>query len=530
MPSTLKVILLNYPYLQSELRGIGVQAISVGLTSDCDRVLAPDEYNLDRILAVAGFTPDWIIFVDSLARVIPAGIEASPFPLAAIYIDSVINRFWQHPLAHLFDLVLVDQAADARTLQDAGLPARWFPLAADTRIYQPVTQPRLFDISFIGNRSPTNRIKRENLLRRLSSRFRVQIFDGNPPVSAEQAALIHSRSRLALNENLFPSVNLRLFEAMASGAAVLTEEVDADLNLLFHDRKHVIIYNPDNLLKQVEYYLSHEAAREAVARAGCELVQRRHSFEVRARELLSLLLQHQPPPQLPKWVRFAALGEALVHYEAKWPGRDPSALTRAGQLLEKSISVHPTPEALINLGKLHQLAGNTTVALRCFQAAAVKSAGWRAPLYQGMLLGELNRGEESRCALTRAQTAVGTSGNAGEVLIPGTAAFHKFWGERLLEAGMEFSPGLMQFNLPMSFWNALEHLTCAARLDRSHWESVGDLLLRAGVPDQALMAYRNAGEGIPESKLRQAKRGAYEELPETEDLLPGVRRAAAYTS
>jgi len=533
----MKIILLNYPYLREELRQAGVDVIAAGMTRDSDIVLPLENYSLDNILSAAGFTPDWIVFTDSMNRVIPRGLEDASVPLAACFIDSTINRFWQEPLARLFDLALMDQLNDAQSLKEAGSNAHWFPLAADSSIYRPLSLPKQYDVSFIGYRNPETRMKRENILRLLGNKFNLNVLIGDPPVSAADAAAIYNRSRLVLNENMFPSVNLRLFEAMGCGAALLTEENDAGLDRLFVDGEHLITYNPDNLLQKVEHYLTNETRRESVAARGCKSVHEHHTMTARAGQLLEILGNTKAGKKRSNGDRHAAMGEALMFYAAKWPQRDPSALPRARWQLKKSIKSNSRTQqdaalknstrstcpfdavkAGLNLGKLYALTGDNIAAERCFRDARdsvianeVKQSlmNFLAPLSYGIILHDMGEKERGRASLCEAERCVGATDVDGSVLTPGSEQFHLFWGRILIDAGLPMIPGLMQFHLSMTFWTALEHLRRAAEINPVHWELVGDLLMEQGAPDQALQAYLAAGSNAPEEKMAAARRGAY---------------------
>lgn len=514
----MRIILLNYSYLRDELRELGVEVVAAGLREDCDLIFSPEDYTLENIIEAAGYTPDWIIFMDSLARVIPQGFEKSSYPMAAYFIDSTINRFWQRPLAQLFNLALTDQAEDAEALAESGLNAQWFPLAADTKIYQPHSLPKKYDITFIGNRNPETRIKRENILRSLEANFNLRIFSGNPPVSPSEAAAVYSQSRLTLNENLFPSVNLRLFEAMACGAAVLTEENGAGIDRLFAEGDHLVTYNPDNLLEKAAYYLDNPNERESIAEKGSELVIKEHSFRARAAQLLWLLDKADTETTLPEWKRHAALGEALMYYDIKWRGRDRSAIARARGHLEKSLELNIDAGTLLNLGKMCELDRDYSAAQKYFKwATDTSTADFRCPLYQGISQNSMGRIEGNDSNFLEAERRVeGLTGNESP-LLPGSEKFHLFWGDALSKAGEAMLPGLMQFHLPSQFWTALEHFRRAAELNPRNWEKVGDLLMSMKSPDQALSAYQAAGYSVSEDKIAAAETASYARMGKMDD-------------
>ena len=65
-------------------------------------------------------------------------------------------------------------------------------------------------------------------------------------------------------------MNLRFYEAMATGSMLLANRLTPASGLfeLFEDRKHLALYDDENLEDLVEYYLEHPEEREAIAREG----------------------------------------------------------------------------------------------------------------------------------------------------------------------------------------------------------------------------------------------------------------------
>lgn len=518
----MKVILLNYPYLQNELNWLGVEVFSAGLKADCDNTFSLEDYSVNNILKTAPFDPDLLIYMDSIERIIPSGLGDSPVPLAAYFIDSTINNFWQRPFAHLFDLVLTDQKRDAELLKSDGIDAHWFPLAADTDIYSSRSVPKIHDITFVGSRNPRTRVKRENILKLLDRHFRLSVFSGDPYLSAEETAAVYNRSRLVLNENLFPSVNLRLFEAMACGTAVLTEDNDSGVNNLFRDGVNLVTYNPDNLVVKVEKLLGDNENREEIAKAGGLLISERHSTHARAEELSDLLNQlclksntgnreRTGGRDISRWKRLAKLGEALLFFSIKWQKRDPSALIRARQCLEKSLEINPSFDALLTMGMLYSFIGEHSAAELCFrEATKLDLEDFRGSLYRAESLKTLGKDKDAEQLCRVAKRLAQSDYNAQLICDNIEEDFHLFWGNHLRKTGEAFSPGLMRFNLPLQFWTGLEHLKRAAELSPRNWELVGDLLMECQAPVEAAHAYRNGGVHVGEGKVLDARRRGYD--------------------
>lgn len=102
---------------------------------------------------------------------------------------------------------------------------------------------------------------------------------------------LYNRSKIVLNiPSWAPSYadtpNLRLVDVPASGAFLLTEDSEATRKI-FKPGEHIEVFSsPEELRDKVTFYLSHESARQKIARAGFERVQQLDSYQKKMRYLL----------------------------------------------------------------------------------------------------------------------------------------------------------------------------------------------------------------------------------------------------
>lgn len=97
------------------------------------------------------------------------------------------------------------------------------------------------------------------------------------------------RTRISLNTHIDISAthasNMRLYEATGVGSCLLTDW-KSNLGELFEDGVEVVSYkSADECLEKVNYLLSHEDERRAIANAGQRRTLRVHSFDNRALQL-----------------------------------------------------------------------------------------------------------------------------------------------------------------------------------------------------------------------------------------------------
>jgi spore maturation protein CgeB len=83
--------------------------------------------------------------------------------------------------------------------------------------------------------------------------------------------------------------NMRLFEAPGMGALLVTDW-KVNLGEIYRVGDEVVAYRtPDECLELVEYYLTHEDERAAIARAGQARTLREHTYAHRAQELEKIM-------------------------------------------------------------------------------------------------------------------------------------------------------------------------------------------------------------------------------------------------
>lgn len=82
-------------------------------------------------------------------------------------------------------------------------------------------------------------------------------------------------------------VNLRVFEVLGAKRLLITEYCE-ELKQLFELGKEIETFKTiEELVEKVDYYLAHEEERHRIAQRGFERVQRDHTWETRARQLLT---------------------------------------------------------------------------------------------------------------------------------------------------------------------------------------------------------------------------------------------------
>lgn len=184
-----------------------------------------------------------------------------------------------------FDLVL---ATDGNSPGYEGINCRWFPQAVNTDWYYPVAGEYERDTAFIGHAYDG---KRRAMFNELSRHFSFEQFGQDGSCRGEAHARVCATTRImiadnAVNDRPYYWSN-RVYLHLASGAFVLHPRVPG-MEEMFADGVHLAYYDND-LVEKVGYWLEREDERKEIARAGCALVRRRHSWTVRMGEFWEVL-------------------------------------------------------------------------------------------------------------------------------------------------------------------------------------------------------------------------------------------------
>lgn len=177
-----------------------------------------------------------------------------------------------------FDQVFYAQKDDAE--REGGI---WLPLAVDPAVYTYTPQDKIYDWCFIGNMNQT----RPAFLAAIQQAFPdAKSFVGN--AYGEEANKIYNQSKIALNLSAARDVNMRFFEAQATSALLITNRVDNgedELSVLAGPA----FSTTEECIKVMRRFLSSHAHRDYVSSLQAQHVLKHHTYEHRARALLSAI-------------------------------------------------------------------------------------------------------------------------------------------------------------------------------------------------------------------------------------------------
>ncbi len=263
-----KDILYSGSFLKEGFQDIGWNVFPLQLDSNL---------TINELVERTGIRPD-VVFIEFFGKTqIPKAIGESKHKLAAYCIDSTLNEYWLIPLMKLFDYVYVDQVTAVPRFRKQGVNAKRIPLCAIHDDFREQSPKKHF-LTFVG-RLTEYRTKRNNLIKYISDHFDINIVQD---VTRNEMIDIFSASRIVLNENFFPGLNLRFFQALASGSLLLTERNCHGVNNFFTENIHYAGYSHNDIIDTLKRIDKSYDQFESIAVSGREECKKKHTATNRA--------------------------------------------------------------------------------------------------------------------------------------------------------------------------------------------------------------------------------------------------------
>ncbi len=191
-------------HLVRSLRALGVRVTEVGSGHTGPRDRLPNG------------TP--LLWIESGLASFPHPSDLESRVSAAWMIDTHRGLRWRGPLAGAFDHCFVAQIDAVQAIQDFGVPTSWLPLAAFGAGTAESVHERRRDVSFVGFVQAGT--PRARILDRLAIDFDLHRNYGYVP--PDEIPGWYGTSKVVVNVPLANDLNMRIFEAAAAGAFVVT--------------------------------------------------------------------------------------------------------------------------------------------------------------------------------------------------------------------------------------------------------------------------------------------------------------------
>lgn len=189
-------------------------------------------------------------------------------------------------MARQVDHVFAAQLQGAEQLRVAGINAEWLPLACDPEIHAAPALEKQFDIAFVGHPVGARRVA---LLEKLQERYE-SLFIGQRYF--EDMAETYAAASIVFNCSVNGDLNMRVFEAMASGSVLLTDFQEHNgFGRLFRENEHAALYHDDDQLFALTDSLLEAPERcRAMGATARAAVLSEHTYAHRMSVILNRLL------------------------------------------------------------------------------------------------------------------------------------------------------------------------------------------------------------------------------------------------
>lgn len=216
---------------------------------------------------------------------LPTCLKPSAFYVVDTHLKKPYKKIRQQ-VKHYNYIFCAQKEGAERLKRDVKVNAVWIPIGCDPQIHKRLDIEKKFDVGFVG--TDGKKSLRKILLRELAAKY-PNSFLGMAPYT--KMSEIYSGSKIGFNYSLNNDINMRMFEVMACGAMLITNEIEYNgFDELFEEGRNVVTYNTqDKLFKVIDYYLNHDDERERIANEGYNLVTIKHTYKHRLVQMLDFI-------------------------------------------------------------------------------------------------------------------------------------------------------------------------------------------------------------------------------------------------
>jgi hypothetical protein len=233
--------------------------------------------------------PQLILWWGFAYNVLPIELHQAPCPVILIASDwqSCGSELWAW--REVFDFILADQAL-VNLFQSRGFKrcGYWPSYGFSPRQFYPkIDQTKKWDLSYIGSFNPDTHPERLRLLSQLAplaNDFRICFRE---KVYGSEYLSILQDSKVVFNHALRGEMNLRAYQAVASGALLFQEAENLEITKFLIPDKSCILYRSEDLLCQAKHLLNRSDIAN-LALEGQRAIQP-HSYEHQFEQLLNEL-------------------------------------------------------------------------------------------------------------------------------------------------------------------------------------------------------------------------------------------------
>ncbi|MEZ4753915.1 MAG: glycosyltransferase [Bdellovibrionota bacterium] len=282
----MKILLVGQSWFSEQFRAAGHEVVTIGFAKHLEVIPRYPGMNVQKAFAEAGinFQPDVIVIWDNSAPIAISGLEDLVVPILFYSIDTHHHSHLHQYLSHFVDETWVAQKDYLNCFTSVARPATWVPLWASKEAAP--LPAKEYGAVFVGTLKRELNPERVDFFEALQKKTPILVMQGD-------WVDIFTKSEIVVNQTVKSDLNFRVFEAMMSGAMLLTESSGNGLHDLFEDKKHLVCYTKndvDDAAEKINYYLDNLSEMREIAHRGREEVIQSHSIQARTEWFLNRIL------------------------------------------------------------------------------------------------------------------------------------------------------------------------------------------------------------------------------------------------
>lgn len=243
-----------------------------------------------------------LVKADATGRNFPRNLGAFKCPKVLLvgdthHMQGPIRKLIQYAKSEPFDRIIFDHTRHhARWFFEAGFKKLyWIPALDFTFQRREIAARPSRKLSFVGQAGRFHPYRCHVLEDLKHAGLPLEVMQTSPSGAAD----IYADSQITLNIALNGDLNLRVFEALAAGGFLLTDQLteSSGLQALFKPGEDLEIWSgKDELVEKIQYYFANPAEAFRIRRAGQKKLLDLHSPEVKIREFWDLVLHGKENP------------------------------------------------------------------------------------------------------------------------------------------------------------------------------------------------------------------------------------------
>lgn len=274
-------------HFENAMRSLGSVAYA-GLPAPPHRAGYPGDVDVSQ-LRVANEC-DFFFFVDEWHGYLPKGLERLDCPTVAYIGDAVYDMRRARLYAPFFDHVFLSARHLVPELAKVHPSVHWLPYGCAPELYGGAPRERSYDVAHVGGATDPFRLEAFAVVERAAHERGWKTNDFRRYYLLPEMIDVYRSARIVFNRRAPSGINMRVWEAMAAGALLVTErDGGRGLDTLFEEGKHYVCFESLRDLPDVlQHWLDHPAERERIARAAQAEVLARQTYAHRVQDVVRI--------------------------------------------------------------------------------------------------------------------------------------------------------------------------------------------------------------------------------------------------